>query len=135
MFGTVAATSTDWMEALSIPSTNSGSRLQQIFVIDVGAPQGVAIQRGEQPLQLELGARRHPQADVHVAQLHLVLLLDPVEAEQQTRGEHQQGEGEQAVPSRSGLPDALHRTCRAFSCQTDFSLVAKSSSSGWPDQG
>jgi hypothetical protein len=103
---------------------------QQVLVIDLGAPKRVTVEGDQQPLQLELGAGRHPQADIDVAQVGLVLLFDPVEAEQQTRGEDDQGGREQAVTPRSGTPDARHRTCRALSCQTDFSLVAKSSSSG-----
>ena len=74
-------------------------------MIDVGAPHGVAIQGDEQPLQFELGAGCHPQADIDVAQLHFVLLLDPMEAEQQTCGEDQQGEGEQPVARGSGAPE------------------------------
>jgi hypothetical protein len=44
-------------------------------VVDVEAPEGVAIERGEQPLQPVFGAGRRPQADVDVAQVAHVLLI------------------------------------------------------------
>ena len=117
------------------PAPEDLEPLHQLFVIDVAAAQGIAIKRREQPLQLELGARRQPQADIHIAQLQLVLLLNPMEAEQQAAGKDQHSERKQPVPPRARPPEAPYRTCRAFSCQTDFSLVAKSSNSGCPDQG
>jgi hypothetical protein len=53
----------------------------QVFASDIGAAEAVAIERGKQPLQLDLGAGYQPQADVHLVQFQLMLLPGPVEAE------------------------------------------------------